>query len=132
MASNDDNFSIDDIDCAWTLKASLLATIDAICCVPCCCGCGGCCGRFNPYILQLASDDDEYKQGVERCQLTCMTQMVAGLIVPCTCCLCCFGCCGLATPCARGVARCVMSVENEKKTIGNANSVHPMEQQMSR
>lgn len=117
-------FSLDDIDCVWTLRASSLATLDAICCMACCCGCGGCCGRFNPFIIhavQLIPEEDSINPGIERCQMTCIVQSIAGVVVPCTFCLCFFCCCGIATPCAKGVVECITSVENTNTKI------HPVE-----
>lgn len=99
----------DDIDCWWTLKASAMATADALCCIPFCCFCGGCCGRYNPFVMRMTQET--LKPGIEVCQATCMTQSVAAVAVPCTLCLCLWGCCGTATPCAKGVAACVLNVE---------------------
>ncbi len=107
----------DDIDCWWTIKASALATLDALCCVPCCCFCGGCCGRFDAFAMRL-DGDDKTKQGFERFTATCTVQTYAGVIVPCTACLCCWACCGTATPCAKGLVSCVIGVEKDGK-------VHP-------
>ena len=107
--------SEDDIDCWWTLKASAMATLDAVCCLPCCCFCGGCCGRYDPFIMQMS--DEELKPGLEKCQATCATQASASIIVPCTGCLCLWGCCGTATSCAKGVATCVMRVEQKSKVV---------------
>lgn len=121
--------SEDDIDCWWTVKASAMATLDSICCLPCCCFCGGCCGRYSPFITNISGDT--MKPGSERCQGTCMTQMIAGIFVPFTGCLCLWGCCGAATSCARAIATCVVHVEHSNNTT-RVNIAPPGVVEMSR
>ena len=104
-----------DIDCLWTVEASARATVDALCCLPCCCFCGGCCGRYQPFVMRMSSET--LKPGLEVCQATCTIQAMAAILVPCTFCLCLWGCCGTATPCAKGVAGCVMKVEKGSAVV---------------
>lgn len=101
---------LEDIDCCFTLKACALLTGDAFMCMPCCCFCGGCCGRYVPCIFKI--DPNHFgKPGAERCVLVCQVQTLAGVLMPCTICGCLWGCCGVCTPCARGIVQCAMGVE---------------------
>ena len=113
-------FSLDDIDCWWVVKASAMATLDALCCIPCCFFCGGCCGRYTPFLARMS--DDRFKPGIQTCNATCMSQVIAAVVVPGSCCVCCWGCCGTAVPCARSVARCVLNVENGASNKKNRHS----------
>ena len=110
LLTNPTTLSLNDIDCWWTFKAAVLSSLDALCCIPCCCFCGGCCGRYNPFIMQLSNDT--LKPGIERCQVICATQLFAAIIVPFSGCLCCCGCCGIGSSCAKGIAACVLNVES--------------------
>jgi hypothetical protein len=42
-----DQKSLDDFNCAKTLNLCARLTLDSFCCVPFCCFCGGCCGRYK-------------------------------------------------------------------------------------
>lgn len=108
---NVNKLALEDITCCFTLKACAYLTADAIMCLPCCCFCGGCCGRYFPCIFN-AVPDESVKPGTERCQATCYIQTFAAMLMPCTFCGCLWGCCGTATPCTKGIAGCVMGVES--------------------
>jgi hypothetical protein len=108
--------TLEDIDCFFTLKTCTYFTVDAIMCIPCCCFCGGCCGRYSPCIFNL-NPDESLNPGYERFFANCVVQTVASMIMPCTLCGCLFGCCGTCTPCARGIAQCVIGVESRSNDV---------------
>jgi hypothetical protein len=106
-------FSEDDITCGLTLKAFGLLTLDAICCLPCCCFFGGCFGKYLPFIYKLDPiSAEQTKPGLETCAAVCNIQTGAALLLPITCCGCCYCCCGLGKPCAKMAFRKMQNNEN--------------------
>ena len=63
-------------------------TIDAICCLPCCCFCGGC------SACTLQEVDDENTDRCERITVTCQAQTTTCFLMPVTKC----GCYGIGAP----------------------------------
>jgi hypothetical protein len=110
VPSEKKRLDLDDIDCCFTIKACALLTGDAILCIPCCCFCGGCCGRYSACISKIESKELG-KPGTERCGMNCQVQTLAGILMPITLCGCLWGCCGTCTPCVRGIVQCTMGVE---------------------
>jgi hypothetical protein len=107
---NANKLALEDITCCFTLKSCVYLTGDAVMCLPCCCFCGGCCGRYSPCVFN-AFPDESIKPGPERFQATCYVQTFAAMLMPWTLCGCLWGCCGTCTPCAKGLAQCIMGVE---------------------
>jgi hypothetical protein len=122
---------LEDIDCCLTLKACALLSGDALCCIPCCCFCGGCCGRYNPCIINI-DPSQSLKPGSERCQANCYIQSIAAMVMPCTFCGCLWGGCGLCTPCAKGVAQCTMGVESRANSKVVVAQPPPVQNVMTR
>jgi hypothetical protein len=113
-------FKIEDVTCCFTLNACARLTVDALCCIPCCCGCGGCCGRYKPCVAGAFPEDAvkelfEENSGSERCLETFAVQTFSALILPWTLCGCFWACCGLATPCARCTLQCVIKQDEKNK-----------------
>ena len=108
------SLSDDDITCWFTLKAAALGSLDSLCCIPCCCFCGGCCGQYEPFTSLVTQERSE--PGCDRFNQTCMTQSTMALVVPFTCCLCFWCCCGTATPCAKALMACVSKNEETQST----------------
>jgi hypothetical protein len=102
----------DDITCGDTLEVCARLSVDAACCLPCCCFCGGCCGKFRPCIAGAFPEEFSKESGYERFGETCMAQLFAGFFMPSTFCGCLWACCGLATPCTRFVINKVESRES--------------------
>ena len=117
----------DAIDCSFTLNLCSRLTVDALCCVPCCCFCGGCCGKYQPCAAGAfpESETKDIKQGSETFMITCYTQLMSGILMPWTFCGCCWACCGLGTPCVKSVYRKVRSNDPVQKNV----SVTPPPQQ---
>jgi hypothetical protein len=115
-----------DITCCFTLQACARLSVDAVCCVPCCCFCGGCCGRYNPIVIGLFPNNvaQHVNPGWDRFGLTCITQLIAASVLPSTFCGCCWAGCGLCTPCTRKVIEKVSQVEknNTKTTVEEPTS----------
>ena len=106
-------FSENDITCCITLKAFGLLTLDAICCLPCCCFCGGCCGKYLPFMYKLDPvSSAQTKPGSETCGSVCLIQSLSAILLPCTCCGCFYCCCGIGTPCAKMAFRKMQNNEN--------------------
>lgn len=104
-------FSVEDVTCAFTVKACACLSLDAVCCLALCMGCGGCCGRYQPCVMSLEGVDGS-TPGPERCQAVCAVQCMAAMVMPATLCGCLWGCCGTCTPCAKSAVGCVMGVED--------------------
>ena len=118
-------FSEDDITCCLTLKTFGLLTLDAICCLPCCCFCGGCCGKYLPFVYKLDEKAAEQtKPGSETCSVVCCIQAGAAILLPCTCCGCLYCCCGIGTPCAKMAFR--QMKKNENNTRFHSSSIMPI------
>ena len=116
-------FSENDITCCLTLKAFGLFTLDAICCLPCCCFCGGCFGKYLPFVYKLDPvSSAQTKPGSETCSAVCSIQTGAALLLPCTCCGCLYCCCGIGTPCAKMAFRQMQNNENNTR-VHNSSSV---------
>lgn len=112
MEDSMSDFGEHDITCLWTVKTCALLSLDAVCCLPCCCFCGGCCGKYAPCVASsIPSDGNIFSKtaGSDRCLETCTLQTIASMLMPLTLCGCLWGACGLATPCARGALQKVMS-----------------------
>ena len=60
---------IDNINYPFTFNFCAALTLDAICCLTCCNFCGGCCGRYSPFILKAIGETP--KPGIELFQITC-------------------------------------------------------------
>ena len=123
--------ALEDITCCLTLKACAYFTADAIMCIPCCCFCGGGCGRYSPCIFNVVPDES-VKPGIERCQANCYVQCLASMLMPFTLCGCLWGCCGTATPCAKGIAQCVMGVESRANAKVVVSQPPPVQNVMTR
>jgi hypothetical protein len=124
-------FNIDDVTCLFTLKACAQLSVDAVCCIPCCCACGGCFGRYQPCIAESFPDQFEKKGGGNRSVETCFVQTVTGILMPFTCCGCLWACCGLATPCARCVIGCVVT-QDEKNNAQSTIHLPPIPETMEK
>ena len=96
------------MNCYSTITACALLSLDAICCIPCCMGCGGCCGKYEPCVTS-AVPGFETEPGQERFGVVCLVQCMAAMMLPFTFCGCCWACCGTCTPCAVGVINLVKS-----------------------
>ena len=94
------------IDCLFTLKAcGAFMFGDAVCCLPFCHCCGGCCGKYDACVVHAVGPAlaGVTKPGPDRCWHTCMFDMYA-----CSAALLCCGCflcgCGLGAPLIKGIA----------------------------
>ena len=126
-SNNSNDFNCENLNCFNTIKLASYLTIDSICCVPCCCFCGGCCGKYNACVLGLFPNEAQSIQpGFDRFSSTCHIQMMSWTTMTFTCCGCCWACCGTCTPCAKFIAKQV--VKNE--TSANQN-ISPQIQEMS-
>ena len=87
MRQNKMPLSEEDITCGFTLNVCARLTVDAACCLPCCCGCGGCCGLVEPCVAGAFPDGELTEEsGWDRFGETCFVQFVAGVLMPFTCC----------------------------------------------
>jgi hypothetical protein len=110
-------FHINDVNCLFTIKTCAFLTLDAFLCLPCCCFCGGCCGRFEPCIANMFPNDINSKPGGERCHTVCTVQCFSGILMPLSFCGCFWGFCGICTPCTKCLAQCMISVEKQNNKI---------------
>ena len=95
----------DALTCCTTLSFAAAQAADAAMCCCCCCFCCGCCGKLQSctekFVCDRGGDAMGSQPGGERCGMTLMIQLQAGMLVPCTGCLCCWFCCGACAPCAK-------------------------------
>lgn len=108
-----------ELTCCSTINAFALLSLDALCCIPCCMGCGGCFGKYDSCISS-AIDDTKTKPGQERMGSVCMLQCMAAMFLPFTCCGCCWACCGTCVPCATGVLNLA---KNNNRVVDNVKPV---------
>ncbi len=113
---------VDNLSCCDTIKLFSSATVDSICCIPCCCFCGGCCGKYNAAIMKhFPKEAENIKPGFDRFGSTCYIQLLECLLMTNTCCGFCWGCCGTCTPCAKFIIRKITKVETQSNTTQPPN-----------
>ena len=104
------------VDCLFTLKAcGAFMCGDALCCLPFCHCCGGCCGKYDACVVHAVGPElaGVTKPGPERCWQTCMLDVYAcsSAFMCCGCFLC---CCGLGAPIIEGL---VIKTERNKRDV---------------
>lgn len=129
--SSDKKFQAEDIDCRFTLDLCARLSVDALCCLPCCCFCGGCCGRYKPCAAGLFPEESkDIEKGSDTFMVTCWIQLLSGILMPSTLCGCLWACCGTATPCVKCVYNKVKKVESDNKAVEVATVAPPTQQNM--
>ena len=102
----------EEVTCMRTLHGFAWLSLDALCCLTFCTGCGGCCGRYEPFVAKVVTGM-QTSPGSERSTAVCAVQCLAAIVLPLTFCGCLWGGCGLCTPCVNGIVKCVEDVETK-------------------
>lgn len=122
------------VTCLFTIDVCARLTVDAFCCLPCCCACGGCCGKYRSCVVGASEIEKTFSPpapGFDRFMETCFVQASAACLMPFSLCGCLWACCGLATPCTAYVVDTIKSRDTSKVLTQTIPMAAPKQHVMS-